>query len=252
MTVPICVQVRARLFSDDEHIGSLQAPTRSLSEHVTTCRHCRAGVVQALTTLLGASFAEPGDYIEHEEDLAAFIDIERADGVHAAVMQYPHIWWHLWCCVDCVEDYQRTLALLDAEERGKLTALPLLVPAPSPERPHVREFRLPQIIFSHLFMAYAQLGPAWGAHDDESVVFDQENQEYNFNVSVKPQNGGLWNIIVSVTPPVAHAITVALGKRLYHAYIDPDGRARIGPLTQAELQGDLGAEMVITLHDACT
>jgi hypothetical protein len=44
-----------------------------------------------------------------QDDLAAYIDLERDAGSVQAIRAHPHVWWHLLICSDCITTYQIVL-----------------------------------------------------------------------------------------------------------------------------------------------
>src|SRR5579859_7996770 len=97
-----CTAVRHWLSDQTERpIGP--ARLAALCTHIQGCQDCE----QHLQTHVAARLTIPIEAVqagcsEVRADLAAYIDIERDAGVEMARTVFPHVWWHLLVCDDCV------------------------------------------------------------------------------------------------------------------------------------------------------
>src|SRR5262245_55749968 len=113
-----CAQARPHLVRalQSEQPAALAPDVRV---HLAECVTCRTALLLMNTLALTAA-PEPIDCARCQADLPAFVERERDDGPLAAQHAYPHVWWHVWTCVDCNETYDTLRALVAAQQRGEL------------------------------------------------------------------------------------------------------------------------------------
>lgn len=121
MPSPFCNRVQEWLVSN-EQLDTV--PSQDLCEHVAGCANCRGRLLLLIAALLESPFDQESATCSCcQEDLPAFIDLQRTAGERAALHSYPHVWWHLWTCIECSEVYALTITLLDAVQDGRLDPL---------------------------------------------------------------------------------------------------------------------------------
>jgi hypothetical protein len=107
--------------------GRSDPPSDELCDYIATCDSCKAALVLLLADLLDACLPALDVTLEQcQNDLAAYIDLEHDEGLHTAIREYPHVWWHLWTSSDFAETYRLTKALVQAEQDGDLPPFPLV------------------------------------------------------------------------------------------------------------------------------
>lgn len=210
--------------------------TPALARHLVGCLECQAFRLHVFTQQLPAASPPQVDHEACQADLAAYVDRLLDDGSLAAARAYPHVWWHLWECVDCATIFVQTTALAQAERAGTLPPLPI---APAPRRqPRVlgRLRGTPQVL-ARMFQARSLLGAAYGAEDD--IVLDEdEDAEHSFQLSLRRGAGERWEILVSVDPPVIGRAVVQVGTALFQTPFDDNGVATVGALPAELLRDD--------------
>lgn len=243
--------------------SSLELPSQALCDHVATCPRCRAALLLLMTDLLEV----PQDIAatscdQCQDDLAAYIDLERYKGTQQAIRSYPHVWWHLWVCRDCSETYRMVLALQEAEASGLLPPMPLdkmvqpatpqpkppVQPPVTPPQPMLRHLTLPRIWFAR--MLAPQLGVAWGLDDeDETILHEAEDAGYHLYVGVH-RTDEHWFITVTIQPPFIGEAVVTFGTESFRGPFDLQGVAKVGPIPPALLTSPIGPDMAIALEMA--
>ncbi|MEI7770139.1 MAG: hypothetical protein WCI67_09140 [Chloroflexales bacterium] len=225
-------------------------PPPALAEHVSGCERCRAALLLIFVELLQAPLRSAQTTCDQcHGDLAAYMDIERAEGIAEALSAYPHIWWHLWTCADCATTYQMVRDLQDAEAEGTLSPIPLTSLRGDLDaiqaRPAIRAITLPRMWFTRILAP--QPGPAWGQGDDDAVIYEGEDDSYQMNVTVR-RAGGLWSVIVTVDPPIEGDAVITLGTRSFRAWLRPNGVATVGPIPADLLTNPTGSAMAISIE----
>ncbi|MEI7768334.1 MAG: hypothetical protein WCI67_00015 [Chloroflexales bacterium] len=225
-------------------------PPPALVAHVSGCERCRAALLLIVVELLQAPLHSTQTTCDQcQGDLAAYIDIERDEGIAKALSAYPHVWWHLWTCADCATTYQMVSTLQDAESEGTLSPIPLTSLRsrldPSRARPAIRAITLPRMWFTRILAP--QPGPAWGQGDDDTVIYEGEDDSYQMNVTVR-RAGGQWRVIVTVDPPIEGDAVITLGTRSFRAWLGPNGVANVGPIPADLLTNPTGSAMAISIE----
>lgn len=109
-TGPQCRDVRAYL-QQPASLGAAAPPPAWLVEHTARCATCRGAIALLAAELIAPSLEECAAC---QEGLAAYVDLDLAEGAASALRTYPMVGWHLRICHDCAEIYRLTRAL----ERG--------------------------------------------------------------------------------------------------------------------------------------
>jgi hypothetical protein len=226
------------------------APSPALCAHVASCARCRGALLLLVADLLAAPLElAPLSCEQCQDDLAAYIDLERDEGTGAALRAYPQLWWHLWTCVDCAESYRMVLALHEAEANNILPPVPLssLVGPSSPRRPALR---MPAITLRRALLRgvlVPHFGASMGGHDEDAIIYEADDEGYEIRTSVRRHNGQ-WSVIVALDPPIVGAVVVAIGAARFRAQLDPHGQATIGPLPGELLASVDGPDMDIRIE----
>lgn len=220
-------------------------PTPELCAHVVQCDRCRTALLLQATELLCVPLdIAPASCALCQDDLAAYIDIERSEGIQAAIQAYPHLWWHLWSCTDCAETYRGVEALQQTEELQPITPL-LFDKLVGHRQPLMRMVTLPRRWLAALLAP--RYGVAWGDRGGGSVIHEEEDEGRQITVSVQKQ-AGAWIIRVTITPPIAGDLLVTLGDERFRATIDPNGSATVGPIPPQLLQQSVGPDLTIQIE----
>jgi hypothetical protein len=238
-----CAQVRQLLLSNVQ-AGNLSEPAPELRAHLSTCPICRTAL-PLIAALDLSSVPEPISCDQCQADLAALIDVEREEGPGHALRLYPNVWWHLWTCATCLEAYDVTRALLDAEQRGELK-----LPAVAQSRPPERLIHLLRLTrqFLNLALPAPSMAVARGSGDGPLVISEGPAPGgARFVLSVESQRKGNWKIAVRVTPAPAGQLVLTLGAAVFRARFDPSGLAIVSDVPAALLTAVNGPDMVVDI-----
>lgn len=244
----LCEQVREWL--NDAEVGDLAAlPPLPMVQHVAGCAQCRGALLLLLADTLNVELS--ADAITCEEcqmDLAAYIDVERLSGAVIAAQDFPQIWWHLWICPDCAETYRLIGELLKAEEDGLLPAMPLAPLAPALLTEVVAQLDLLRAMLNRMLAMPLRLGPAWGPTSEAVVLAEEERDGSRLVVSVQPQTGTDWKVMVQITPPVAGEAVLTLGAAVWRMPLDAGGAAVLAPIPATLLVATDGPDLRVAVE----
>jgi hypothetical protein len=225
-------------------------PSDELCAFIATCDVCKG----ALALLLTSAFDVPHptqtvSMQQCQDDLAAYIDIEYAEGTAPALREYPHVWWHLWTSPELAETYRLTRLLAAAEQPGSLPSLAL----PLPAHRHTPRMALPQVHISGSFLqrTFASrqlLGMARGADNDDPLMVEEKTGGSMFHIDVQPDDAETWNVIVTVNPPVAGCAVLTRGETILEAALNEQGVAVIAAVPEALLTMADDSDLVVRLR----
>ncbi len=199
-----------------------------------------------------------------QNELAAFIDVERQADISQAAREYPHIWWHLLRCVDCAETYRFTTLLLDAEQEGQLPPLDSVLRdvlaqqpvhnhdvSPAAKPPGVRifhQFVLRRNFLTRIFSISPALGVAYGHQDEEIVLAEEDLADYEIHLSVRKDTDGSWCVVVSVDPPIMGWGVLKIGDQSFRARFDECGEANVSGIPTELLIAPDAPDMAIAIE----
>lgn len=250
----LCSDVYEWLTTHDNQPRSAIPPVE-LCDHIASCAACRALVLLLSTELLHAPLhITPISCEQCQHDLAVYADMVHDEGQQAGLREYPHVWWHLWVCADCAEIYHTLVTLQDAENAPEdILAVPVhkhilrtsqAVPAP---RPFITAFSLPRVWLSRVLMS--QLATPWGSSFDDTILHDEDHDEYRINVVMRRDHDS-WSIIVTVEPPLVGDIVLSIGNETFRQALRPDGTAIIDSLPSELLLDPTGPGIALVLEPA--
>lgn len=249
MDTRFCSEVHAWVTALDDPLAP-PIPPPALCTHVASCARCRGALLLLAADLLAAPL-DPGSMTcaQCQDDLAAYIDLEREEGTGAALRDYPHVWWHLWTCVDCAENYRMVLVLYEAEANDNLPPMPLssLVRPPLSRRPALR---LPAVTLRRSLLLGAlvpHFGASLGGYNGDAIIYEGDDEGYEIRTSVRRHNGQ-WSVIVALDPPIMGVVVVSIGAACFRARLDPQGQAMIAPLPVELLASAEGPDMDIRIE----
>lgn len=245
MYTPSCTDVQGWL-------PSLEPATLvpSLTEHVCNCPRCRAALLLLAVELFHVPLEVTATMCDQcQAALAAYIDLERNEGRAKALHAYPSVWWHLWICADCAELYETIVLLQEAEATGSLAPLPLVSlgmhASSQVQRPVIRTITLPRLWFTRVLVP--QFGPVWGQDDADTVLHEEANDRYQFNVTVHKERGQ-WMVVITLDPPLDGNVLLAFGATTFRAPFGPDGVADVGPIPADLLTNPDGPDLAIMIE----
>jgi hypothetical protein len=239
-----CAQARHEL------LGNLQAsyvsqPTLPVRAHISACPSCRAALALLTTFDLPSAPLSIGCQ-QCQVDLAAFVELEQQQGPRQALDTYPQVWWHLWTCAGCLETYDITRALIEAEQRGELKLPAIIAPALPAER-LIHLLRLTRQ-FLNIAIPAPQVAVARGSQDGPLVISEGPAPGgAHFVLSVESQRKGGWKVAVRVVPPPAGQLVLTLGTAEFRARFDASGLATVPDVPAALLTAVNGPDMVIDI-----
>ncbi len=264
MSTLTCAEVRQAITATfTSESPSHVAP--AVSDHVAHCALCRGALHLLITTVLQAS-CDPVtmmDCCQCQDALAAFIDRECEEGSTVAARTYPHVWWHLWTCPLCAETYNLTLRLLDAERNYELLPItsmlrqaspypathsrrhPQSLPTGSPMPTHIR---LPHALLAQTVNSRTLLGHAYGEHDDDTVISEEQHAGYTFNMSLNKGAEATWQFQIVVTPPVNGTVTLTFHDTPLQSRFDAGGRALLWPIPVDLFTSSDSADVMVTVE----
>lgn len=226
-------------------------PSDELCEHIATCNSCKGALVLVLAELLDAPLpAFEVTAQQCDDDLAAYIDMERHEGAHAAIREYPHVWWHLWTSPGFAETYHLTKVLIEAEDSGDLRPLSVAVPATTHISRIFPQLRVSSSMLQQAISPRQLLGIARGADNDAPVFVEEKNAEYTMNITVQLQHDDTWNIIVTMVPPVSGSAVLTRGDTRLTAPFNAQGVACMESVPGTLLTVDDGSDLVIHIQTA--
>jgi hypothetical protein len=236
---------RARQLLKEFQAEHRSEPMSVLHAHVRTCPSCQtalaliaASALSSIPTTINCQHCHP--------DLPAFIDSERSDQPGLALQRYPHVWWHLWTCAVCLEAYEMTRALIEAEQRGELQP-PEIEPARiRPER-RIHLLRLTRQ-FLNIALFTPQTAVARGSDDGPLVISaGPAPGGAHFTLSVEPERKGGWKVAVQVIPAPAGQLVLTLGEATFRARFDAAGLATVPEVPAALLSAVNGPDMAVDI-----
>jgi hypothetical protein len=241
MTVDACEELERWLLDTSD---AVPMPSTTLTAHVATCKRCQ-GVLVILLTHLVANHPTAISCDTCLADLPAYLEYEQAHGSLAAAQQYTPVWWHLWTCIDCTVVAEYTSVLVDAHTKE-------MIPEP-PTLPKLRPTRLPPIrigrSFLHLLCGpQLQLGVSW--HDGEDTFFLAEHELPDCRVTIHllPVNTELWDLEITVRPPIIGRIVIGLGERKFQSSLINGELARVRGIPAVLIAGQDGPDMLIQIE----
>jgi hypothetical protein len=239
-----CAQARQGLLNNLQ-AGHISESTLALRAHMSACPSCRAALA-LITTLNLSSAPAPISCARCQEELAAFVDVEYKQGSRHALGVYPEVWWHLWICASCLEAYDITRALIDAEQRGELK-LPAIIAPPLPFERLIHLLRLTRQ-FLNVAIPAPRIAVARGGEDGPLVISEGSAPGgAHFVLSVESQRKGNWKVAVRVMPAPAGQLVLTLGMAVFRARFDASGLASIADVPAALLTAVNGPDMVIDI-----
>jgi hypothetical protein len=221
-----------------------------MAEHIAGCDACRGALLLILSELSGTPVAELEiDCARCLEDLPAFVELEMAARSHEAARVYPHVWWHLWTCVECAETYDITRALFAAELRGDMRAFSRarLMRALNP--PVIHLLRLTRQFLNWALPALAPLAAARGTAEGPKVLSEGDaTTGHSFTLSVQQQPDLNWLVEVLVTPPTSGWLVLTLGDTAFRARFDSQGLAAVAGVPAALFAAQDGPDMAVGIE----
>jgi len=246
MQSPRCIQVQSWLGTSEPQIEAM--PPVALVAHVATCARCR-GALRLLAEAVGLDpvTLDSGACRDCQDNLAAYMDIELAEGLHAARVAFPSVWAHLWICSDCAETYHGLRALLQAESEGTLARMPL-EPARRPTRtPQRLRLSLPRALLTRMLSIQPLLGLALGTEGAGVVAAEDESSGYHVTLRMQPQSGGAWRITISAKPPIVGQVVVIIGTLERRASFNAAGEATVADVPASALTATAGPDIAISI-----
>ncbi len=218
------------------------APTSDLYTHLTSCNACRGIFALYMADAVGMA-VPPGPIRcdDCEQDIAALIDMERAEGTLAARTAFPRLWWHLWTCASCAETYRMTRLLLSS------TRIPSSDP-PRRARSQLLE-RFDRAYLSGSLDNTYVMGARRGRPGVPIVISSSEpgeNPQCSF--SIQCQRSGEWTLQVTVQPTPSAWLLASLGPFEGRARFGEDGRADIEGVPADLLLSSTGPDLEFSLE----
>lgn len=247
-----CERVRQWLTSA-RPVGETPAQNAALHAHIQECPTCE----RELNTYAAALLAVPVEALAQpcaasEADMAAYIDVEREEGMEMARQIFPHVWWHLISCAACAETYRLTQALVDSVEDGGLGPLPLAAPvqqAPAHTQDATPlQLRVTRRVLSQFLAVQQVLGVARGGSEEASVLAEVASERACLSVSIQQDASGRAALLVVVEPPLEGAAVVRFGEATFRTPLDAHGRALFADVPASLLAAVSGPDVEISIE----
>ncbi len=218
-------------------------PRSDFYTHLASCDACRGIFALYLADAVGVA-VPPGPIgcDDCDQDIAAFIDMERAEGTQAARVAFPKLWWHLWTCPSCAETYRLTRLVLSSER------LPHSDP---PRRPRVQRLAyLDRAYLAGTFdYSYVTMGARRGNPGVPIVISSSEPGETpQFSLSIQRQRDGEWTLQVTMQPAPSAWLLAQLGPLEERARFGEDGHANIENVSAELLLSSDGPDLEFSLE----
>ena len=249
MNDSFCIDVQIWLGSLDS-AAVPTTPPQQLANHVSGCPRCRAALLLLAIELLHVTLEITQMACDQcQNDLAAYIDLDHDSGSAEAIHAYPHVWWHLWTCADCVKMYEMITTLQDAEAKGTLSRMPLTSFINCLDlhqtRPVIKAITLPRMWFTRILVP--QFGPTWGQNDGDTVIHENAEDNYQINATVCKADGQ-WMVVITINPPLDGDVVLTLGTVAFRSRLGPNGVANIWPIPANLLTSPDGPDMAIMIE----
>lgn len=186
--------------------------------------------------------------------MPAFVETESQHGIASALLEYPGVWWHMWMCANCAENYLITAALHRDEQEGNQPSLASILQqarcAPEiiakcpfsnfTELMHLsRDFLTKALAFPQM-----QLVTRGEDEDEHMVIVDETVADNHIKVSVR-YRPEIWHVIVHVNPAPKGWLVVKVNEQQIEALFDDYGKAVIPDLPAALFSAPRGSDLVV-------
>ncbi len=221
--------------------------------HIESCKHCR-GALALLTTELFQQETVEETYSscgECQIDLAVYIDLVQEQNESAAARRYPHVWSHLLTCQECMETYDMTTALVQAEARGEIPSLHAVFMSPNDTRKQLFTFQ-PTFVLSRSYMLQAfpprHMGLTREDTPFELSLVDQDVHRYDMHVSVSPIDEESCRLSITTQPVANGHVSVSVGDFVIRAPLDQRGIALLDHFPLKFLRESHGPDLIVKLE----
>lgn len=223
-------------------------PVPAAAAHIAGCPFCRGAFVLLAAEIVDlSSLATSISCLECEVDLAAFVEQEVEEGSAAAIGTYPHVWWHLWTCEDCMEIYNATRSYLTGDQ--SLTWTPSVDVVVLPNKPtRTPKLRLPRHLLHHALASsvVTQLAVRSGA-SQSYILAEQDESDSHLTISVQLQVNGEWRVDVVHEPAPVGSLVLTFGTHHFQTRFNAQGRAVIHNIPSALLIGSEGPDLEVDI-----
>lgn len=247
MSDPMCAKVRnyfQRIFVERRAV----TPAPDIYIHIAACPLCRGALALQIASVVGQA-QEPIRCQESANDIAAFIDVERAEGTEVARRYYPRLWWHLWGCEECADVYRMTRELLAAQS-------PMQSAPPGVALSYLAGYQ-PLFYFERAYLtgllgnSYITRGGRKGSAGVPIVIADSEpGDDPQLTVRIQRQRDGSWAIDATVQPAPSGWLVATLGEFSARAHFDTDGSAQIRNVPEQLLLNDDGPDIDLSIEES--
>lgn len=244
----LCADIRQWLLQAASTDGRM-VPQPALCEHVAGCSLCRGALALVALGALGLPAIPEVNTEEHfVDDLAAFIDNEIEEGTLAAIRMYPHVWWHLWTCTECVEVYHITHSVLESEQAKKQHSLAVDPVQISSIWSRQRVLKLGRPALHRALAPSSPAGVTRGNTGVSYVLAEEEFPEQYLTISVRRQPNNEWAVDVAVKPPPSGWLLLMLGSVQYRVRFNDQGNAVVPDVPYSLLTSPDGPDLEVGLE----
>lgn len=219
-----CATVDHWLHGRDDASAGVDLPENLLA-HVVACPRCR-GRLLLLVAARGGPWSPPAEHScdATEEQLAALVDYERAQGVIAAAQAFPAVWWGTVVCPHCAQAYRE---LYEIAAPVTLEQAPL----PASGTRHL-QVRVPAALVRRVTGAAARLGVAWGQPYSDLMLSEEDHEECRVQVYLRRKHAGQLTLVVRTEPPARGIASLMVAHEVFYLQLDPEGSAVFADLSE--------------------
>lgn len=233
--------LRLALGADD----GAATPPDELVAHVHGCARCRGALVLFFAQL--AKVPARGGHADCalvEDTLPAFVDYELDHGLGAAAREFPEVWWHTLVCERCDELYR------DLRELAALPQLPRGRPGrrPAPSLWPLPRLSIPAGALNRYITAHKSLGAHLGEGQDATMVTEEEADELNIQLCLRPGANWTTQLIVRTIPPISGDVLLSLAHVSYREPLNHEGVAVFPELPDTLFSEHADAALTIAIE----
>lgn len=224
-----------------------------LRKHAVSCSRCRSMLFLTHFELMGRPQPQyrfiSCDVCQN--DLAAYIDIMQDQGERAAAQLYPHVWWHLWTCEECLEIFEETLTLAQHFRFNPIISFNNIIPAVTcKENAQIvpKTLILPRHIMAMTFNNIRDRGSNRGESDELMLYEFEEFEDGPVSVDLVEIHEQDCDLRVVLSSASQGRAQLELGEHCFEATFDAQGRATFSEVPIALLSNMDGPDLVFSLE----
>lgn len=222
-----------------------------LRKHAVSCSRCRGMLFLTHFELMGRPQPQHR-FISCDvcqQDLAAYIDIMQDQGEWAAAQTYPHVWWHLWTCEECIEIFEDTLTLVQRFRFEPFIHLKPIINAVTFQQNTPltsKSFTLSRDLFAPFFGHLVQHRTSRGRSEEHAEYIWHEHEEFAdcvISFLVAHIREEACDLQVIAKPTTCGRVQIDLGIHHFSAALDQEGKANFKDIPMSLLSDPNGPDL---------